>query len=599
MWPPEASRVPLVFLAALAASLLLTPIARAAARRAGFVAPPREDRWHSRPTALLGGPAIALSALAVIALALGGWDTLWLAWAAGALVIAALGLADDLLGLRPATKFVGQIIAALIPISFGLGIPVFHPLVSFAVALLWVVAITNALNLIDNMDGLAAGIAGIAAASVAVHAVSAGNLRLGTAAAALAGAALGFLVYNFQPASIFMGDCGSLFLGYSLGVLSLMDLKGRPLVSFSIIAVPLFVLAVPIFDTALVTMLRTIHGRSIAQGGRDHSSHRLVSLGLSERRAVFTLWAAAGGAGLLALALPRFPASVVVAILLAGTLVVYYFGAYLGSVEVYRTDPEALERARFRGFFVLDTFIAHKRTIADVGVDALVVCFSYLTAFLLRYEGAISFASADLIIRSLPFLLAARLLCAFGFGLYRAVPGAFAIHDVLAVVKTVIASSALFATGLVLTVRFENYSRAVLVIDGLLTLAGMVFARIALRSLREVFEKFAAPSSRRVLIVGAGSLGEAAAKLVRDGAKGGWTVVGFLDDSRDKIGRRLNGIPVFGPIADVDQVLGESPVEALILAGVELTPEERTQIGESARRHGVEVSELNWLPARA
>ena len=599
MFPPEAARVSLAFLAALGASLLATPIARAAARRAGFVAPPRDERWHSRPTALLGGPAIALAVLAGTALALGRWDPLWLAWAAGALVIAALGLADDLVHLRPATKLVGQIVAALIPITFGLGVPVFHPFISFAVALLWVVAITNALNLIDNMDGLASGIAAIAAAALAIHAVRAGNLRLGTAAAALAGAAVGFLVYNFQPASIFMGDCGSLFLGYSLGVLSLMDLKGRPLVSFSIIAVPLFVLAVPIFDTALVTVLRTIHGRSIAQGGRDHSSHRLVSLGLSERQAVFTLWALAAGAGLLSLVLPRFPASIVVMILLAGTLVVYYFGAYLGSVEVYRTDPKAIERARFRGVFVFDTFIAHKRTIADVGVDALVICLSYLTAFLLRYENPISPASVSLIIRSLPFLLATRLLCTFAFGLYRAVPGAFAIHDFLAVVKAVIVSSALFATGLVLTVRFENYSRAVLVIDAMLTLSGMVFARIALRSFREVFEKFAAPRGRRVLIVGAGSLGEAAARLVRDGAGGELAVVGFLDDSRDKIGRRLHGIPVLGPIGDLDRVLGRSPVQVLILAGVSLTSEERTRIGESARRHGVEVSELSWMPRRA
>ncbi len=192
-----------------------------------------------------------------------------------------------------------------------------------------------------------------------------------------------------------------------------------------------------------------------------------------------------------------------------------------------------------------------------------------------------------------------RLLCAFAFGLYRAVPGAFAIHDSLAVVKTVIVSSALFATGLVLTVRFGNYSRAVLVIDAVLTLSGMVFARIALRSFREVFEKFAEPPGRRVLIVGAGSLGEAAARLVRDGAEGGWAVVGFLDDSRDKIGRRLHGIPVLGPIEDVDRVLGRSPVQALILAGVSLTSEERTRIEESARRHGVEVSELTWMPRRA
>ena len=147
-----------------------------------------------------------------------------------------------------------------------------------------------------------------------------------------------------------------------------------------------------------------------------------------------------------------------------------------------------------------------------------------------------------------------------------------------------------------LTVRFQDYSRAVLVIDAVLTFSGMVFARIALRSFRELFEKFAGPPDRRALIVGASSLGEVAARLARDGADGGWAVVGFLDDSRDKIGRRRHGIPVLGPIEDVDRVLGETPVQALILADVSLTSEERTRIGESARRHGVEVSELTWMP---
>ena len=242
-----------------------------------------------------------------------------------------------------------------------------------------------------------------------------------------------------------MGDCGSLFLGYSLGVLSLMDLKGRPLVSFSIIAFPLFALAVPVFDTTLVTVLRTSTAAR-SRGGPRSLQPSLVSLGLSGAGRLHALGHGGGGGS-------SFPGSAPISGLdrdrdpPGRTLVVYYFGAYLGSVEVYRSDPNALDRARFRGFFVFDTFIAHKRMLADVGVDTLVICLSYLTAFLLRYEHSISPINATLIIRSLPFLLGTRLLCAFAFGLYRAVPGAFSIHGFLAVAKTVIVSSALFATG--------------------------------------------------------------------------------------------------------------------------------------------------------
>ena len=588
---PETVRLIAALLASIGIALVTTPVARAIARRVGLVAAPREDRWHRRPTALLGGPAIVTAALGSFFLLASHPSRLLLGWAGGAILIAALGVLDDLVGLRPVTKLIGQIVAALVPISLGLTIPIFHPLLSFWITLFWIVGIANAFNLLDNMDGLAAGIAAISAGFLCFHAIQKANGSLALAAVCVSGAALGFLVYNFNPASIFMGDGGSLFLGYSLGTLSLLDLGSRPLVSLSVIAVPLFVLAMPIFDTALVTVLRVANRRSIAQGGRDHSSHRLVSLGLSERRAVVTMYALAAATGLVSLVVPRVRASFVVLIALVATLAVYYFGSYLGSVNVYRSDPVSLEQARRRGLFILDTFVAHKQRILDVSVDLVIVAISYLSAYLLRYEGSID-ANLTLILRSLPFLIAIRLVSFFVVGLYRSIPGAFSLHDFFDVVKAVSLSSAVFVTGLVLLTRFELYSRAVMVMDAVLTLLGITAARIALRSVREILRSFARNGGSRVLIVGAGNLGQAAARLMNTDDTGRYQIVGFLDDNPDKLNRRLYGLRVIGSLQTLESVIERESVHTVVLASSKIDEQKTAGIREVCRRRSVDLREL-------
>jgi UDP-GlcNAc:undecaprenyl-phosphate GlcNAc-1-phosphate transferase len=590
---PEPIRLGLAFGASLVVSALLTPLARSLARRAGFVAKPKEDRWHRAPTALLGGPAIVLGSIFAFLAVYGlSQPRVVKAWIAGALLIALVGLFDDLRNLRPTTKLIAQIVAALLPLQAGVDIPGLHPLLSFWVALFWIVGITNAFNLLDNMDGLAAGIAAVAAAFVVLHGTTSGSPAVAIAAATICGASIGFLFYNFQPASIFMGDSGSLFLGYSLATLSLIDLRTRPLVSLSIISIPVLVLAIPIFDTTLVTVLRLLHGRSPAQGGRDHSSHRLVSLGLSERRAVLILYSLAALAGASSLLVPRVRASMVTLVFLGVTLAIYYFGAYLGKVKVYKGDPDALEWARSRGLFILDTFVAHKQQIVDVLLDVAIVAVSCLSAYLLRYEGVLSDLNLGLILQSLPILLALRLAAFFAFGLYRAVPGSFSIHDFLSIGKAVLISSAAFVTGLVFFVRFADYSRTVILLDAILTGALITFSRIAFRSLDVIVRDLAGPGGKRVLVVGAGALGEAAIRLLRSDKSNRYQVVGFLDDSRDKVGRRLHGLPVLGTLSEADRVLAEQEVAQVVIAISTLAPVKRAHLENACHRQSIETRSI-------
>jgi UDP-GlcNAc:undecaprenyl-phosphate GlcNAc-1-phosphate transferase len=550
-----------------------TPLARAIATRRGFVARPNEDRWHRRPTALLGGPAIVVAAL-LPAVALVGWPRLplWLSVAVGAAAMAVVGLVDDLIRIRPATKLIAQIALSLLPIYYGLRIPGLHPVVSVVLSMAWIVGITNAMNLLDNMDGLAAGVAAVAAGVLALHALRWGNGLLATTSLCLVGACLGFLLYNFTPATVFMGDCGSLFLGYALGALSLVDLGARPVTTLATLAVPVFVLLVPIFDTTLVTVLRLLAGRRISQGGRDHTSHRLVSLGIPERNAVLVLWALAALGGATSLALDSLPGTVLVLLSLIATLVVYYFGAYLGSLPVYQRDAAAISAARSRGFFLLDAFVAHKTRVVEVIVDLALICGAYLAATLLRWGGTLASAQTELLTRMLPIVITLRLVSFFAAGVYRSVPGAFALADLLAIVRGVAISSLFFVAFLVFTGGIAVHSQAVIVLDAILTTAAVALARMATRSIAEVLDPFRGPGGRRVVILGAGNLGDAVLRLLKNDRHARSRVIGFLDDSPDKIGRRLNGSPVLGPLAMLPQVLDADPADEVIVAITDLDP---------------------------
>ena len=559
-----------------------------AALRLGFVAKPKADRWHRKPTALMGGPAIVLAAVVPTILLAGSVPSRgWILFGVGAVGMAAVGLADDLVKLRPATKLIAQIACASLPVYSGFEVPRLPPILAVFVSILWIVGITNAMNLLDNMDGLSAGVAGLAAATLAAHGLGWGNPMLVSASAALAGACAGFLLYNFQPASIFMGDAGSLFIGYSLGVLSLIDLKARPLAAMSSLLVPVFVLLVPIFDTTLVTIARLLSGRSPAQGGSDHSSHRLVSLGIPERTAVVGLWALAAAGGAVSLALPRLPAFLFLGLALVAVLAVYYFGAYLGSLPVYKDDPAAISKARSAGFFLIDTFVAHKTRVVEVALDSLAICTAYLGANLLRWEATLSDANSALLVRSLPPLLALRLLCFFGAGVYRSIPGSFSITEFLVVARGTALSSLSFIAFLVFSERFHDYSRAVIVLDAFLVVAAVSACRLATRSFAELLDPFRDRRGRRVLILGAGQLGEAALRLLKYDRRVPWEVVGFLDDGPDKIGRHLHGKPVLGSLAELTRTIEAKEVQEVVLAISSLDRERRREIRGQCERAGV------------
>lgn len=280
-----------ILVVGFAASLGLTPLSRVVALRLGVVDQPNQRKLHITPTPLMGGMAIIVGfALALLLFNPPGFLVEFGAVLVGAVFLALVGLWDDRYTLGIRSKFVAEVLAACLLIVAGIQVKLFNnPLLDYPITILWVATITNAVNFLDNMDGLAAGLSAIAAGFFTLIAYNEGLTLVSSLSAAICGSAVGFLIYNFSPASTFMGDMGALVLGFILAVLGIkLEFGAQPLsVSWM---VPLFVLALPLFDIALVVITRISEGRSPGQAGKDHTSHRLLSLGLNQRGALAALY---------------------------------------------------------------------------------------------------------------------------------------------------------------------------------------------------------------------------------------------------------------------------------------------------------------------
>lgn len=327
---PSALEAGALFVSAMAGAAALAPLAIRLARHLGLIDRPASHKFHRHPTPYLGGLAIAGSVLAIVVA--GSFSERvrveTVAIVLGAAAVSAIGLIDDWRTVRPLLRLAVQSLAALGLWMAGIRLgPTDVMVLDLLVTVLAVVTITNAVNLLDNMDGLSTGTVAIVAFFSFVAASWEGQYLVATMAIVLSGACLGFLPYNFSPARIFLGDAGTLFMGFLVAaILIKVDLAGYPLVTR--LAVPILILAVPLFDTALVVVSRARGGRPIFRGGTDHSSHRLVALGTSPRQAAIVTYGASILSGSLALALlrvdrPAFTWGVVGASVVGGLLLVW------------------------------------------------------------------------------------------------------------------------------------------------------------------------------------------------------------------------------------------------------------------------------------
>lgn len=340
------------FAAPLVLAWVLTPLMLRLANRLGVLDHPDDERKaHTSPVPYLGGVAIVLAFVAVIVTAAAvyrpyrvyGDLVVVLAVGAG---LALVGLLDDLRGLSPFLRLAVEVAAGVAVWGVGSGVSLPGPTWSdVVITVLWVVGITNAFNLLDNMDGLSAGVAAIASISFFTIALMHGQYLVAALAVAVAGCALGFLRHNFHPAKIYMGDAGSLFLGYLLAVIGIR--LRLPDQSHAVaLFVPILVLGVALFDTTLVTLNRLRHGVSPLVGGRDHASHRLVWIGIPVPVAVGLVYAVSASLGWLAVILSRVDTAT--GMMLVGFVMLVGLGLMLllSAVPVYDNSRQRRHMVR-------------------------------------------------------------------------------------------------------------------------------------------------------------------------------------------------------------------------------------------------------------
>jgi len=508
----------------------------------------------------------------------------------------AVGLSDDILSLKPSTKLVAQIALASVLLFFNYRLNWFESMtLDMACTLVWVVGLTNAFNLLDNMDGLCAGVALIAATSLAGGLLQAA--APGTSPAEvrmlviLIGATGGFLVYNFHPASIFMGDSGSLLLGFAVSAATLTTQTNnlaRPDV-ISIVAVPVLVLLIPIFDTSLVTMSRILSGRSAAQGGRDHSSHRLVAIGLSERNAVAVLWLLAATGGIIGVWLDYLHQGWASLAAAGFVIVMVLFAVYLFSIRVYEEGDTRVEQGALTPLLV---DLVYKRRVAEVVLDLLIASACYYAAYRLRFEDPEDFMkNFGNFTSSFPLVIGVQMVAFFVVGVYRGVWRHFGMNDALVITRGIFFGALTSQLFILYVYRFFSYSRTVFAIYAGLLLISMTLARASLRLAGEFIQR-QRQSGRRVAIYGADDGGTLALSQLSRREDEFMRVLGFVDDDPRRAGARIGGYPVIGNFRALEVLINTRSVDLVVIASQQVTPERVHNLQALCRANAVSLTRL-------
>ena len=554
-----------VFLGALALSGALVALTVWICRKRGWVAQPRSDRWHRGRPSLYGGVPIWLTCVGLCFAILPFSDRIvWKLIGASSLMFF-LGLADDILHLRPHTKLAGQLLAALLIVGSGIVYPLQqNGVVNSAISVVWIVGITNAFNLLDNMDGLTAGVALISAVYLAIFFGGNGSWDYTLLAAVAAGAAAGFLRFNFNPARIFMGDCGSLFLGFLLGSASLLEVthvSGVP----PLVLAPVVVLAIPVFDTLFVSVTRRLRGQAISQGGTDHSSHRLVQLGLNDRSAVFLLCGLSVASGAVALAARHILYSRAIGLIGFWFLFLLLFGIHLFKSETIDSANHSHPASTLLRRLLTRDALAFL-------LDPVALSLAYYLAYVLRFRAYVPRTDLDLFFRTWPIVLALKLVCLWGCRVYRHSWWRGSKTDPYRLAKATLAGEAATVLLLIAIYRFAGFSRVVFVLDAAFSWALLLTIRMSFSLFRNSLHGWGLShgEARRVFVLGTSERTEVALRFLHDQRI---ACAGLIDTNGGAdCGRWVWGTQVIGGLKDLSRLGSNHGVSEIVLPENESLP---------------------------
>jgi UDP-GlcNAc:undecaprenyl-phosphate/decaprenyl-phosphate GlcNAc-1-phosphate transferase len=579
----------LSFVIATAAAVAVGAVVRRYAPAVGAVVPPRPDRWHRAPTPTMGGIAIASATVLGFA-AIAAWPTLvvepmpWAAVLLAALAMFVVGVLDDRLQLSPLAKLVASLVigAFLVFALSGAQPEGAMPLGYTLVAIVWFAGVCHALNLLDNMDGLAAGVALIAAVFLAILLGDQLGGAMVVLLIAMSGALLGFWYWNRPTARLFMGDSGSLFIGAMLSGASLVPVFHTRVALTSPVLPVLLILVVPLFDTAFVLVLRRLAGRSATKGGTDHVSHRLVSLGFSERTAVrilYLLGLVGGGVAWAVVASSGIEPQVPLVALFGVALML--LGIYLARVRAYNAeDFVALQKSSFAPFL---KDLAFKWHAGQVMLDLVLIAICYYAAYRLRFEGDDLENFLTYFMSSLPVVLGCKLAALYASGLYQRSWETFGLRDLMSVLRGVGIGSLMSVAAAFYLYREGGTSRIVFVLDALLLMTAIIGTRASFRIMNLVAAT-RNKRSRRVLVYGAGHFGQLLVREMRANTAWNMNPVVFIDDDPAKAHRWIGGVPVRGTIDGLESALHRYGVDEVVLSSPSINGPVETRVREVCAR---------------
>jgi UDP-GlcNAc:undecaprenyl-phosphate GlcNAc-1-phosphate transferase len=393
-------------------------------------------------------------------------------------------------------------------------------------------------------------------------------------------------VFNFNPASIFMGDSGSMFLGFMLAGTSLLADTARFRSLTSVLLTPVLILMIPIFDTCFVTVSRRFSGRPISQGGRDHTSHRLVALGISERRAVSMLYLFAAVSGVLALAVRWLETTVVLALVPLFAILVLFLGLYLGKVRVYEQgqQPEGIRIINAIADF------SYKRRVLEVLLDGALIALAYYAAFLLRWDGRLPEEQLQIFLKTLPLVIIIQMAFFLLGGVYRGLWRYVGVNDLLIIARAVVAGATVSTIVIFVMYWFRGPSRAVVLLDLLVLLVFVSISRVSFLILKSLIvgRGNTDPNAKPVLIYGAGDGGELLIREILNNPDHRYAPVGFIDDDGRKAGKKIHGYRIFDS-NDLPKLIRAYGVSEVLISSFKV-PEARL---DSLRSMGVCLKKMS------
>lgn len=583
------------FLVSFLTAVAVTPLVRHLATRSRLFAVPVVDRWHKRPVPLYGGVAMALAFVAGLFGVLSDSSLIPLLLCSGLMFL--LGVVDDVHPIGPIAKLVSQMVITGIVLTVSPPVAIVGwPLIDQLLAFVWIIGITNAFNLLDNMDGLAAGISALAGFCVLILLFPAGPGALTVSIAAFVGAVLGFLIFNYPPASIFMGDGGSHFLGAFLASACLFGTRGLQDQSVPAAFLAVLILLVPIFDTTFVTLTRRLSGRRALVGGRDHTSHRLVAFGASERVAVLSLYILAALGGLMAIGLQRFGASSAVALVALLFLVLGVVGVVLAHVQRPDAQTDTKEPP-------LLSEIAYRRRSLELMLDLCLLTLAYYGAFRLRFPEGDASTFFPPFVRSVPLVVGAQIAGLYVAGKYRQVWRTLTTLELGTIIQG-LAYGVIASVLVILTLyRFEGFSRGVFVLDALIAFFLLTASRAAASNVDVYLRKQRAVGSP-ALIYGAGRSGALLVHELLQNREMNVQPIGFIDDDPRKQRLVIEGLPVMGTFADLPSLSRRHGVVELLVAIRDIETSrldhvlgEARRLDLSLRRMRFSIDEVRSIPS--